>query len=756
MKKIVWSFLLLIAGMKMQAGNILVKNVEELIAANKSARPGDVIIMQNGTWENLKISLNCTGTAAAPITLKAQDAGKVIISGHSQLMLGGDYIVVSGLSFKNGFAGNDAIIKFRVDKNQLANHCRVTNTSIDDFNNPLRMDDNHWILFYGKNNRLDHCSFTNKKNMGVLLAVILDDERSRENYHSIDHNYFGFRLPLASNTGEMLRVGVSEHCEFNSRTQITDNLFEHCDGETEVISLKSGRNVVRNNVFKECQGSVVLRHGNYNTVEHNFFLGNDKDGSGGVRIINKGQWVVNNYFYKCRGEGFRSPLSVMNGVPNSPAFRYVEVTDAVIANNSYIDCAPASLCEGSDTERSVVPQNVAFLNNKFLNTRDYIIYNAYDDISGFRFSGNAVSNKVTQALPPGFLKMNLPTEAGSRKPVSTSQGRQNKYVLDSIIASDNTRLVYKLSADAGFATPGIVGQQEKTARDSTGVNWHPKNVAPINPVYTSVSCATAEAFTKLFAGNTKSPLKILLTGNEYNFQFPVLLNRDVIITALKKMPVKISFNQGDDFLFQTKAGNTLSITKVNFDLVNCRNFLTTDTSGSSNHSSFKIQRSVFSCLQGIFFHAAKHSVSDSIIINNCVFNKNKSLLFDFANETDKGLYSVEKLYIRNNRFTANKGQLLEMFRSGNDESTMGPLLHFSGNKIENCSSGSLPLIHLFGTQKSFIERNLFHNTNAGGAIILYEDLVKAIHWLRFNDVVNSGDIVPDKFVQTVANVKSAK
>ena len=56
-----------------------------------------------------------------------------------------------------------------------------------------------------------------------------------------------------------------------------------------------------------------------NTVENNVFLGNGKEGTGGVRIINKGQWVVNNFFYQCRGVDFRSPLSVMNGIPNSPA-----------------------------------------------------------------------------------------------------------------------------------------------------------------------------------------------------------------------------------------------------------------------------------------------------------------------------------------------------------------------------------------------------------------------------------------------------
>jgi poly(beta-D-mannuronate) lyase len=279
------------------ASTIIVKNADELKKANKEAKPGDIIVLQDGIWNNITILLNCTGTKDQPITFKAQTPGKVIISGNSKLQIGGTYIIADGLNFSNGYAGDDAVITFRINKNELANYCRVTNTVINDFNNPKRLDENYWVALYGKYNQIDHCSFQNKKNMGVMMAVILDDERSRENFHSINNNYFGFRLPLASNTGETIRVGVSQHCEFNSNTQIIDNFFEQCDGETEIISLKSGSNVIRNNLFKECSGSVVLRHGDFNTVENNIFLGNNKPGTGGVRIINKGQWVVNNLFY---------------------------------------------------------------------------------------------------------------------------------------------------------------------------------------------------------------------------------------------------------------------------------------------------------------------------------------------------------------------------------------------------------------------------------------------------------------------------
>jgi poly(beta-D-mannuronate) lyase len=60
--------------------------------------------------------------------------------------------------------------------------------------------------------------------------------------------------------------------------------------------LKSCSNVVEENIFKESQGSVVLRHGDNNLVKGNYFLGNDKVATGGVRVINKGQKVIHNIF----------------------------------------------------------------------------------------------------------------------------------------------------------------------------------------------------------------------------------------------------------------------------------------------------------------------------------------------------------------------------------------------------------------------------------------------------------------------------
>ena len=67
------------------ASTIIVKNIDELHAANKKAQPGDIIILQNGEWKNVTIKLDCSGTAEKPVRVKAQTPGKVIITGESSL-----------------------------------------------------------------------------------------------------------------------------------------------------------------------------------------------------------------------------------------------------------------------------------------------------------------------------------------------------------------------------------------------------------------------------------------------------------------------------------------------------------------------------------------------------------------------------------------------------------------------------------------------------------------------------------------------
>ena len=748
---------ILLLGIYANAETITVKNIEELKQANAAALPGDIIVLKNGEWHNVEIKLNCNGTKENPIVVKAEKPGKVIINGHSRLNIGGSYIMVDGLSFINGFAGNEAVIKFCIDNKQIANHCRVTNTVINDFNNPKRLDENYWVALYGKNNRVDHCSFLSKKNMGVLLAVILEDERSRENYHSIDHNYFGVRLPLASNGGEIIRVGVSQHCEFNSNTIISENFFEHCDGEGEIISIKSGSNLIRNNLFKECQGSVVLRHGDNNTVANNVFLGNNKEGTGGTRIINKGQWVVNNFFYQCRGEGFRTPLAIMNGVPNSPANRYVAVSDAVIANNTYVDCTPMGLCEGSDTERSVPPVNVQFLNNIIYSTKRSQLAYLHDNISGITFAGNLVSDPLNINIPEGFTKSTFKTLQSNMLPAPQKVMLSLHTLSDSVQKASVARLSAPLSLQPGFLDNQLLASIQKNATSNCGAKWFTSKNNQSTKNQLKKDCKNAAEIMAFATANNNTRLMVNLTGNDYIFEAPVYIKNSIVFTTNQKTAIAFTFKQTQsDFLFHLVAGNSLQFSKINLDLKNVQtgSFIISDTSGSSNHVNFKMNDCSISNLSGTFFTAAKSSVADSIIIRNTNFTDGKGMLFNFLAEKDKrGYYNVEKLIMSNNTFTNHTGPLLAMLRGGNDESTLGPNLLFTNNNLTDCNRGSEEaIIHLYGTQYSHMENNTFTNCNPGKNLLLFEDAVRANHQLRNNLFSGSGKVITNKYVVEVGNV----
>jgi hypothetical protein len=61
---------------------------------------------------------------------------------------------------------------------------------------------------YGRHNRFDHNNLAGKKNKGVTMSVRLNTQASQQNYHRIDHNYFGPRQIPGSNGGETLRIGA--------------------------------------------------------------------------------------------------------------------------------------------------------------------------------------------------------------------------------------------------------------------------------------------------------------------------------------------------------------------------------------------------------------------------------------------------------------------------------------------------------------------------------------------------------------------
>lgn len=356
--------------------------------------PGDKVIMKSGEWKSQLINFKAKGTAEKPITLIAENKGNVILTGNSNLKIDGEWLVVDGLSFKNGFSLKDDVVIFT--KN--TSNSRLTNTSIEDYNPKDKTVDYKWVSLYGKNNRVDHCSISGKTHQGTTLVVWLDD---KPNYHQIDHNYFGPRPDLANNGGETIRIGTSTYSMNDSYTTVESNIFDKCDGEVEIISIKSGYNKILNNLFYECVGTVTFRHGNNSEVSNNYFVGNNLTNTGGVRIIGENQKVHGNYLYKIAGRTLRSAISVMNAYQNPALNDYWQVKNADIQNNIIVNAREAFvLGSGKDDDRTVAPDGVKIINNYILNPTTLLV--TADEPKSLKIENNQVEGSSFSA---GFVKM---------------------------------------------------------------------------------------------------------------------------------------------------------------------------------------------------------------------------------------------------------------------------------------------------------------------------------------------------------------
>jgi len=152
------------------AAEYLVANLRAYEQTLPQLEPGDTLRLANGVWRDAELLFSGHGTAEKPITLTAETAGKVVLSGQSNLRLSGEHLRVKGLVFKDGYTPTASVISFRESPDKNANHTRVTEVVIDHFNHPERTETDYWISLYGQHNRLDHSHISGKSNRGVTVA----------------------------------------------------------------------------------------------------------------------------------------------------------------------------------------------------------------------------------------------------------------------------------------------------------------------------------------------------------------------------------------------------------------------------------------------------------------------------------------------------------------------------------------------------------------------------------------------------------
>lgn len=731
--------------------SINVSNIDELQTAINDSKAGDVITMKNGIWKDAQIKFHGMGTKQKPIVLKAETPGEVILEGQSFLKLSGEYLVAKDLYFKNGYTPDEAVIIFRNSPDSIAFNCRVTGTVIEEFTQPDRHRKDHWIEFYGKHNELDHSYIAGKSNEGPTLKVYLNGNEHVNNYHKIHDNHFGPRPRKGGPKAETMQLGASTTSMTPSYTQVTNNLFEKCNGEVEIISSKSNFNNFSNNVFLESEGSVVTRHGNYATISGNIFIGNDNPYVGGIRVINTGHVVTNNYFYKMRGTEFRSGLAVMNGIPKSPLNRYNQVTDVVIAHNSWIDCEqPIHFSVGVNTDqaevlppseiRSARPKRVIFANNLVYNDRftSYPI-KTYDKIDGVKFKNNLlVSNQNMDSDREDFNLKSISNMLGDElfyTPAKFDSKLYDGYGFNDIDVDLFGKSRNQDQNYIGAIIPPVSDKKATVDYSIYGAKWFTPSTGN-KDIKTHTVANASELIAAIKDANSQDIIS--LKEGTYLIDQTIALAKELKITSTSKdSRATIQFdNLKTAFLMQPKGilhlENLNILGTVDQDL-----FRTEDKEMSKaygihlNNISVENFKSVLD--------ASKSSFADEIIVNNSTF-KNCVNGFLLDKETDdKGDYNVEFLTIINSNFDNISNEVIDFYRGGYDESTIGGILNLTGNTFTN--SGKLDqdevLINTRGIINVTFENNTFTNNDTKFTAVLWG--AKGQQPIN-NTVTNSGEI----------------
>lgn len=673
------------------AAEYLVTTQAEYRETLKNVGPGDTIRLANGTWRDFEILFRAQGEPERPITLTAETKGRVILSGRSNLRLAGKHLVVSGLVFKDGWSATNTVIAFRRNKQEPAFYSRVTETVIDHYNPPDRFENSFWVVMAGQHNRFDHNHLVGKSNQGVTMAVRLDQPHSHENHHRIDHNYFGPRPVLGSNGGETLRIGTSKYSLTDAYTRVEHNVFDRCNGEVEIISVKSGRNTLRNNLFLESQGTLTLRHGNDNLIENNIFRGNGVPHTGGIRVINKRQTVRHNYLEGLTGHRFGGALVVMNGVPNSPINRYHQVEDSLIEHNSLINCDHIEWAAGADEERSAPPKNTTFRNNVIHHAQGKPVMAVYDDLSGIEFAGNRHHPLEAPLLEQGFTYEPMTLERAANGLLYPTEGS----------AGVSRELRQPSLADVGVAW------YEKPARLATFDSGRslPVQIGDRN-------------LEKALSGARSGDILVLAPGQHRVTTTLVIRQPLTLRAAQADSPTTLEFERAS--LFELADGGSLKLVDLTIsgkaapDRAGNSVIRTSRVSMRNNYQLIVANTHIRDCNTNHSFHVfspAKHTFADRIVLRNSRFSKITGHVLHLNKEPENlGIYNGENIEISNTQFADIEGTVADIYRGGTDESTFGPRFSLSGSKLERVGGGkrnpSGASLHLVGVQKTKIHNNV--------------------------------------------------
>ncbi|ORX95839.1 pectin lyase-like protein [Basidiobolus meristosporus CBS 931.73] len=295
---------------------VSIANANDLNSQLAKAAPGSCFILNDGDYSAITAIRNAKGTQAAPIVIRAKNVGKAVLT-KTFTLRDNAYVVLDGFTF-NGSAQRVEITGCQ--------SCRITRSSFK-IRDPTDGGNHDWLVIKANTDsvRIDRCDFGPKKAQGSPIIMASNGGSKTEPIATnlqIDRSYFHDLVPTSSNGGEAIALG-NTHPDFpngpEAGANVQYNLFEACDGDEEIISVKSSRATIRYNTIRNSAGGIVLRNTDSSKVYGNTIDGQNKKRSAGIRLHGTGHTVSNNLIYNIDKNALM--LSPKRGDTHRPAIK---------------------------------------------------------------------------------------------------------------------------------------------------------------------------------------------------------------------------------------------------------------------------------------------------------------------------------------------------------------------------------------------------------------------------------------------------
>jgi hypothetical protein len=262
----------------------------------RDAKPGDRILLSDGTYDGTYTIAATTATRANPIVIEAVNRHRAVFTG--QFNLKGNWTYLVGARFQ----GSGATVVFSGSQNMVARCFFLIG--------PARYSTAARILAGSRNrftrNELTlHPNATSEETWGLRVGKDKDAKLPTPTNPLIDRNYFHDwpYSPTQIEATEALQLGLSRNThEDRIEALVEYNLFREVHRDNETVSVKSSYNTFRYNTVDRASGGngckfVQNRHGH-----NNKYLGNTFDGVHGLKVGDKDIEANGNVFMNTLGK----------------------------------------------------------------------------------------------------------------------------------------------------------------------------------------------------------------------------------------------------------------------------------------------------------------------------------------------------------------------------------------------------------------------------------------------------------------------